>query len=147
MVYIGFISGMIGSFKIGWRAVTNAGKRAFNSVLESLNTVLNGIYKGIDDLFGKIASIPGAAQVGITGTNLAGSGFKADLIPRIDVTTNQSIRAGVVAERGATSRNADRMRGAANGIRRDADELAQFKQETVATQAAWEALVIYLGEC
>lgn len=134
-----FLNKFLAAFKIVWKGITNAGKTALNGVIESFNTLLDAIYRGIDNLFGKIASLPGAAQIGITGTNLASSGFKADLIPT-DVTSNQSILAGVVAERGATSKTAERMRGTANSLRRQADDLEKFKLETGATQAAWEAL-------
>jgi hypothetical protein len=134
-----FLNKFLAAFKTVWKGITNAGKTALNGVIESFNTLLDAIYRGIDNLFGKIASLPGAAQIGITGTNLADSGFKADLIP-IDATSNQSILADVIAERGATSKTADRMRGSSNSLRTQADELATFKRETDATQAAWEAL-------
>ena len=134
-----FLNKFLAAFKTVWKGITNAGKTALNGIIESFNSLLNKIYLGIDNLFGKIASLPGAAQIGITGTNLADSGFKADLIP-IDATSNQSILADVIAERGATSGTADRMRGSANSLRRQADDLERFKLETGATQVAWEAL-------
>ena len=129
----------LAGFKIMWKGVSNAGKTALNGVLESFNNLLASIYSGIDNLFAKIASLPGAAQLGITGTNLSASGYKADLLP-VDLTSNDSIRASVIADRGATSMAGERLRGSANGLRKQAEAMEKFKNETGATRAAWDAL-------
>ena len=134
-----FLNKFIARFKQAWQGVGNLGKAALNGVLQTFNSVLESIYLGIDNLFAKIASLPGAAQLGITGTNLSGSGYKADLLP-IDVESYQSILGSVVADRGATSMAGERLRGSANGLRKQAEAMEKFKNETGATQVAWEAL-------
>ena len=133
------LSQLLAAWKIMWKGVGNAAKTALNGVLQSLNDLLSAVYGGIDDLFGKIASLPGAAQLGITGTSLSDSGYKADLL-KIDATSNQAIREQVFADRGTESNAGRRWRGQAAALRKDAEALEELKNETWMTQDAWDAL-------
>ena len=104
-------SGAEAGFAIFWKGVKNAGVAALNGIIQAFNGVLMTIYRGVDDLFSKISNLPLADQLGLTGTNLAGSGYQADLLAT-DVTSNRSIQQEVYDRRGSSK--------IAAGIRRSA---------------------------
>ena len=122
----GVLDNLNAAFQMMWKGVKNAGISALNGVLEAFNSMLSGIYAGIDNLFGKIASLPGAAQLGITGTDLSSTGFKAETLG-IDARSYQDIYSSITA--GRQGMPGDRARGRAAAIGFDIDRLSEQKQE------------------
>ena len=122
----GVLDNLNAAFQMMWKGIKNAGIAAINGVLEAFNSMLSGIYAGIDNLFGKIASLPGAAQLGITGTNLSASGFKAGTLA-FDARSYEDIYAGITD--GRMGMPGDRARGQAAAIGFEAGRLEMQRQE------------------